>query len=55
MGLGNGIMTAGQALRPDVMLAYLLWIGIVGFALNAGLVFAQNRLFGHAARVAGAP
>ncbi len=51
MGLGNGIMTAGQALRPDAMLAYLLWIGIVGFALNTALVFAQDRLFGHAARV----
>ena len=38
MGLGNGVMTAGQALRPDLMLAYLVWIGIVGFALNAVLV-----------------
>jgi NitT/TauT family transport system permease protein len=54
MGLGAGIMTAGQALRPDVMLAYLLWIGLVGFALNAALVFAQRRLFGQAARVSGA-
>lgn len=54
MGLGFGIMTAGQALRPDVMLAYLLWIGLVGFALNAALVFAQHRLFGQAARVSGA-
>jgi ABC-type nitrate/sulfonate/bicarbonate transport system permease component len=55
MGLGNGIMTAGQALRPDVMLAYLLWIGIVGFGLNAVLVFAQNHLFGQAARTGGEP
>jgi ABC-type nitrate/sulfonate/bicarbonate transport system permease component len=55
IGLGNGIMTAGQALRPDVMLAYLLWIGIVGFALNAALVFAQDRLFGQAARLEGEP
>ena len=44
-------MTAGQALRPELMLAYLVWIGIVGFALNAALVFAQSRLFGRAARV----
>jgi ABC-type nitrate/sulfonate/bicarbonate transport system permease component len=51
LGLGAGIMTAGQALRPDLMLAYLLWIGIVGFALNAALVFAQQRLFGRAALV----
>ncbi len=50
-GLGFGVMTAGQALRPELMLAYLVWIGIVGFALNSGMVFAQNRLFGRAARV----
>ena len=31
-------MTAGQALRPDLMLAYLVWIGIVGYALNAALI-----------------
>jgi|SRR5579872_2571851 ABC-type nitrate/sulfonate/bicarbonate transport system permease component len=51
LGLGYGIMTAGQALRPDLMLAYLVWIGIVGFALNAALVFAQQRLFGRAAQI----
>jgi len=50
-GLGYGVMTAGQALRPELMLAYLVWIGIVGFALNSGMIFAQNRLFGRAARV----
>lgn len=51
MGLGYGVMTAGQALRPELMLAYLLWIGLVGYGLNATLVLAQNRLFGRAARV----
>ncbi len=51
LGLGAGIMTAGQALRPELMLAYLLWIGIVGFTLNASLIFAQERLFGRAALV----
>ena len=55
LGLGAGIMTAGQALRPDLMLAYLVWIGIVGYSLNAGLVFAQRRLFGRAARAEEAP
>ena len=50
-GLGYGVMTAGQALRPDMMLAYVVWIGIVGFALNAALVLAQRRLFGKAAGV----
>ena len=44
-------MTAQQALRPDLMLAYLLWIGLTGYVLNAGLVAAQRHLFGRAALV----
>ena len=55
IGLGAGVMTAGQALRPDLMLAYLVWIGLVGFALNALLVLAQKRFFGRAAQVAEPP
>jgi ABC-type nitrate/sulfonate/bicarbonate transport system permease component len=51
IGLGAAIMTAQQALRPDLMLAYLLWIGTVGYLLNTGLVVAQNHLFGRAALV----
>jgi ABC-type nitrate/sulfonate/bicarbonate transport system permease component len=51
IGLGAGIMTAQQALRPDLMLAYLLWIGMVGYFLNSGLVAAQRHLFGRAALV----
>lgn len=49
IGLGAAIMTAQQALRPDLMLAYLLWIGLIGYALNTGLVAAQRHLFGPAA------
>jgi len=52
LGLGYEVMTAGQALRPDLMLAYVLWIGIVGYGLNALLILAQHRLFGRAAREA---
>src|SRR5882757_7925252 len=51
IGLGAAIMTAQQALRPDLMLAYLLWIGLVGYLLNTCLEFAQNHLFGRAALV----
>jgi ABC-type nitrate/sulfonate/bicarbonate transport system permease component len=51
IGLGAAIMTAQQALRPDLMLAYLLWIGIVGYLLNTGLVVAQRHLFGRAGLV----
>ena len=51
IGLGAGIMTAQQALRPDLMLAYLVWIGLFGYLLNTCLVLAQNHLFGRAALV----
>ncbi|MCG6203506.1 ABC transporter permease subunit [Rhodopseudomonas sp. HC1] len=49
LGLGQGIMMAQQALRPDLMLAYLVWLGIVGYGLNSLMLFAQQRLFGRAA------
>ncbi|CAL79177.1 putative ABC transporter (permease protein) [Bradyrhizobium sp. ORS 278] len=49
LGLGAGIMTAQQGLQPDLMLAYLVWIGVTGFALNAALIAAQRTLFGRAA------
>jgi len=51
LGLGYGILVAQQGLQPALMLAYLVWIGIVGWGLNALLSLAQNRLFGRAARV----
>jgi ABC-type nitrate/sulfonate/bicarbonate transport system permease component len=51
IGLGAAIMTAQQALRADLMLAYLAWIGVIGYAMNAGLVVAQRHLFGRAALV----
>jgi ABC-type nitrate/sulfonate/bicarbonate transport system permease component len=50
-GLGYEAMVAGQALRPALMLANILWIGIVGYTLNAALLVAQARLFGEAGRV----
>jgi NitT/TauT family transport system permease protein len=31
------------------MLAYLVWIGVIGYALNTLLTVAQQRLFGRAA------
>nr|WP_230980340.1 ABC transporter permease [Oryzicola mucosus] len=51
LGLGYGILVAQQALQPAVMLAYLVWIGMVGYLLNAGLSLMQQRLFGRAGRV----
>jgi NitT/TauT family transport system permease protein len=45
-GIGHELMSAAQSLRPDLMFALLLWIGIVGWALNSLLMLAQRRLFG---------
>jgi len=45
-GLGAALMNAGQALRPDLTLAFLVWVGVVGFALNQGLLWAEARWFG---------
>ena len=49
LGLGYGILIAQQSLSPQLMSAYLLWIGIVGYTHNALLSFAQKRLLGRAA------
>lgn len=50
LGLGYGVMLAGQSLHPDLMLAYLVWIGFVGWALNFAILSTQRRLFGRSAR-----
>ncbi len=47
-GVGYELMAASQSLHPDLMFAMVLWIGIVGWSLNAVLLFAQRRLFGRA-------
>jgi ABC-type nitrate/sulfonate/bicarbonate transport system permease component len=49
LGIGYELMAASQSLRPDLMFAMVLWIGLVGWALNSVLLFAQRRLFGPAA------
>lgn len=51
LGLGYGMMMAEQSLHPDLMLAFLVWIGIVGWTWNWTMVTAQKRLFGPAAMV----
>ena len=50
-GLGFALMDAQQSLRPDLMIAMLCWVGVVGWAFNKALVIAQQRLFGPAAIV----
>jgi NitT/TauT family transport system permease protein len=51
LGLGYNMMLAQQTLRPELMLALLVWLGIVGWALNHMLLWSQKRLFGPAALV----
>jgi NitT/TauT family transport system permease protein len=49
LGLGYGLMLAQQTLHPDQMFALLIWIGIVGWCLNALLLFMQRYWFAHEA------
>jgi NitT/TauT family transport system permease protein len=50
-GLGQGIMIAQQSLQPALMIAYLMWIGVVGWGINRLLLHAQQSWFGRAAIV----
>jgi ABC-type nitrate/sulfonate/bicarbonate transport system permease component len=45
LGIGNGLMTAEQTLRPGLMYAFIVWLGLIGWTLNAVLVQAQRRLW----------
>lgn len=45
-GLGHGLMQAQQALRPADMLAMLAWVGLLGWAVNFGLLRAERLLPG---------
>jgi len=46
-GLGYGLMVSQESLRPDRMFALLIWVGILGWALNYILVRVEGRLFAH--------
>jgi NitT/TauT family transport system permease protein len=42
-GLGYGMIIASQSLRPDLMYAQLLWLGLLGWGLNTALSGAVRR------------
>jgi ABC-type nitrate/sulfonate/bicarbonate transport system permease component len=42
-GLGYGMIIASQSLKPDLMYAQLLWLGLLGWGLNAALSQAARR------------
>ncbi len=46
IGLGYNMMLAQQTLRPEVMLALLVWLGVVGWGINRLLLWSQARLLG---------
>jgi ABC-type nitrate/sulfonate/bicarbonate transport system permease component len=43
-GMGYAMMIAQQSLAPDLMLAWLFWIGVVGYAINAATLRLQIML-----------
>lgn len=43
-GMGYAMMIAQQSLDPALMLAWLLWIGAVGVAINAAAMGLQRRV-----------
>jgi ABC-type nitrate/sulfonate/bicarbonate transport system permease component len=54
-GLGYMLMIAQQSLRPELMLGSLIWIGLIGWGVNAGLNVLQGRLFRHQPVAGGKP
>jgi ABC-type nitrate/sulfonate/bicarbonate transport system permease component len=46
-GVGYELILAQQNLRPDRAYGLLLWIGCLGWALNAALIGIERRVFGH--------
>jgi ABC-type nitrate/sulfonate/bicarbonate transport system permease component len=48
IGLGYAIISAGLSLRPEAMYAFLVWLAVLGWLLNAGLIALHRRLFGAA-------
>lgn len=51
VGLGYNMTLAQQNFRPALMLALLIWLGVIGWAFNQFLLWTQRRMFGPAAMV----
>jgi len=48
IGLGHAMMQAEERLRPDLMFAYVVWVGIVGCLVNAGIQWMERWVSQHA-------
>lgn len=53
LGIGYELMQSSQSLHPALTFALVLWVGFVGWTLNAVLLFIQRRLFGFASAMPG--
>ena len=54
-GLGYGIVREQQALRPDLMFAYIVTVGFIGIVLNAGMLALAEALFPSFRQLQGEP
>ena len=48
LGLGFAMIQAQQMLHPALMFGVLIWIGVLGWGINAVLLLGQQTLFGPA-------
>jgi NitT/TauT family transport system permease protein len=55
MGLGYALIVAQEGMRPDRVFAFIFWIGLIGWALNALLLRAQRGWFGRMGNWAESP
>jgi ABC-type nitrate/sulfonate/bicarbonate transport system permease component len=46
IGLGYALIVAQESMKPDRLFVFLIWIGFLGWLLNAALLRAQRRWFG---------
>lgn len=46
MGLGYALIVAQESMRPDKVFAFIGWIGLIGWSVNASLLSVQLRWFG---------
>lgn len=46
IGLGYALIVAQESMKPDRMFAFIVWIGLLGWLLNAALLRTQQRWFG---------
>lgn len=43
-GMGYALIISQQSMEPDLMLAWLFWIGVVGYVINAAALALQIRV-----------